>query len=320
MPFNSKLTPAAATGRSRQPSPWPVACSWASLRAGRHRLHCLLPYRHRRDHGLGGVRAISAAAGSRVTTSIPLPLLVLRVWLGAAMAGNGMYLHFFALGVLAACIALGFCYRASIVLFFVGFTYAFLPGSGVVHEPLLLDRSAQLPADLRPGAPLVLVGCPEEPADPSATAPAWTLWLLMAQMGIVYFYGGLAKMNGDWLRGEPMRTFLRTNTDFPIIGSLFTGERMVYLFAYGGLLLDLLIVPFLLWRRTRLSCLRAGARLSRHELAAVQYRHLPVARDRRHHALLFTFLAPAIRRLSRDNFWRNPRQPRLPARSRRAGD
>src|SRR5918997_832685 len=74
----------------------------------------------------------------------------------------------------------------------------------------------------------------------------------MAQMGIVYFYGGLAKLNGDWLAGEPMRTFLRSNTDFPVIGSLFTDERMVYLFSYGGLLLDLLVVPFLLWRRTRL--------------------------------------------------------------------
>ena len=38
---------------------------------------------------------------------------------------------------------------------------------------------------------------------------------------------------------------------FPLIGPLFTDEWVVYLFAYGGLLLDLLAVPALLWRRTR---------------------------------------------------------------------
>ncbi|MEJ7873187.1 MAG: HTTM domain-containing protein, partial [Rubrobacteraceae bacterium] len=41
-------------------------------------------------------------------------------------SGNGMYLHFLALGVLAVCIALGLWYRVSVVLFFVGFTYVFL--------------------------------------------------------------------------------------------------------------------------------------------------------------------------------------------------
>jgi hypothetical protein len=72
-------------------------------------------------------------------------------------------------------------------------------------------------------------------------------------MAIVYFYGGLAKLNSDWLRGEPMRTWLTEGTSFPVIGPLCTQEWIVYLFSYGGLLFDLLIVPFLLWRRTRLS-------------------------------------------------------------------
>lgn len=43
-----------------------------------------------------------------------------------AWPGVGMYLHFAALGVLAAFIALGFLYRLSAALFFVGFTYVFL--------------------------------------------------------------------------------------------------------------------------------------------------------------------------------------------------
>jgi len=51
----------------------------------------------------------------------------------------------------------------------------------------------------------------------SSTAPAGSLYLLAARMAIVYFYGGLAKLNSDWLRGEPMRTWLTEEMSFPVI-------------------------------------------------------------------------------------------------------
>ena len=40
--------------------------------------------------------------------------------------GNGMYIHFAVLGVVAACLMLGFFYRIAAPLFFIGFTYVFL--------------------------------------------------------------------------------------------------------------------------------------------------------------------------------------------------
>jgi vitamin K-dependent gamma-carboxylase len=45
--------------------------------------------------------------------------------------------------------------------------------------------------------------------------------------------------------------WLAARTDFPLIGHWFTEEWAAYVFSYGGLLLDLLFVPFVLWRRTR---------------------------------------------------------------------
>jgi len=84
------------------------------------------------------------------------------------------------------------------------------------------------------------------------TVPALSLWIIKAQVGIAYFFGGIAKLNPDWLiRGEPIRWFLSQKTDFPIIGSLFNQEWMVYVFGYSAVLLDLLVVPFLLWHKTR---------------------------------------------------------------------
>jgi hypothetical protein len=77
------------------------------------------------------------------------------------------------------------------------------------------------------------------------------VWLLRFQVGVPYFFGGIAKIDGDWLRAEPMRGWLADRTDFPLVGRWFTDEWMVYAMNYGGLLLDLLVVPALLWRRTR---------------------------------------------------------------------
>lgn len=49
-----------------------------------------------------------------------------------------------------------------------------------------------------------------------------------------------------------MKLWLAESADFPLIGKYFTLPNMEYVFSYGGLLLDLFIVPFLLWKRTRM--------------------------------------------------------------------
>jgi hypothetical protein len=85
----------------------------------------------------------------------------------------------------------------------------------------------------------------------AATVPAWTLWLLRGVVALPYFFGGVAKINGDWLRGDPMRLVLTGRANTPVVGPLFTEPLAPYLFSYGGMLFDLAVVPLLLWRRTR---------------------------------------------------------------------
>jgi len=49
-----------------------------------------------------------------------------------------------------------------------------------------------------------------------------------------------------------MRKWLSSRTEFPLIGQWFREEWMGYLFSYGGLLIDLLIFPLLIIKKTRL--------------------------------------------------------------------
>ena len=82
---------------------------------------------------------------------------------------------------------------------------------------------------------------------------AHSLWLLRILVGIPYFFGGVAKLNPDWLAGYPLRFWLESEADtFPILGQFFTEEWFVMFFAYSALFVDLLAVPFLLWRRSRI--------------------------------------------------------------------
>lgn len=167
--------------------------------------------------------------------------------------GDGMYYHFAILGLLAIFIAIGFYYRISAILFFLGFTYIFLLDKAPYLNHFYLISLVSFIMIFVPANRSASVDAYFDERLRSDSVPAWSLWLLQAQMGIVYVYGGLAKMNADWLRTEPMRSWLANRVDdFPLIGPLFITEPGVYFFVYGGLLFDLLIVPFLLWKRTRL--------------------------------------------------------------------
>jgi vitamin K-dependent gamma-carboxylase len=166
--------------------------------------------------------------------------------------GRGMYFHFYALGVLAVCILIGFFYRIAASVFFLGFTYIFLLDQTRYLNHFYLIVLISFLLIFVPAERALSVDCLLRPKLRSDVVPAWTLWLLRVQIGIAYFYGGIAKLGSDWLQGEPMRMWFSPYVNIPIFGVFFKQEWVVYSFAIGGLLFDLLVVPLLLWRRTRL--------------------------------------------------------------------
>lgn len=167
--------------------------------------------------------------------------------------GNGMYIHWAVLGALAAFIALGFLYRISVALFFLAFTYCFLLDQATYLNHFYLVCLLSFLLIFLPAHRALSIDALIRPRLRAQTTPASTLWLLRLQIGVVYFFGGIAKISPDWLRGEPMRAWMARSPDFPVLGRFFREEWAVYLVSYGGLFLDLLIVPFLLWRRTRIA-------------------------------------------------------------------
>jgi hypothetical protein len=84
------------------------------------------------------------------------------------------------------------------------------------------------------------------------SVPRWCVWLLRLQLFIVYFYGAIAKLNADWLAGEPMYSeLLRHGPDVPEIATHFPPALLAYAIAYGGILVDAAVPIMLCFRRTR---------------------------------------------------------------------
>jgi vitamin K-dependent gamma-carboxylase len=173
--------------------------------------------------------------------------------------GTGMYIHFFVLGLAAACVMAGFLYRLAAPVMFLAFTYFFLLDQARYLNHFYLVCLISFLMCFLPAERAFSVDALLRRKIRSDVVPAWTLWLLRAQVGIPYFYGGIAKLNSDWIHGgEPMRIWLSPLTKIPAFGHIFASEFVVYSFVIGGLLIDLLVVPLLLWRRTRLFAFAAA--------------------------------------------------------------
>lgn len=160
--------------------------------------------------------------------------------------GNGMYWHFAVLGALAICIMLGLAYRIATVLFFLGFTYVFLLEQARYLNHFYFISLLAFLLVIVPAHRVWSVDARLAKPRWQPTVPTWSLWLLRTQIGIVFIGAAVAKMNGDWLRGQPLSLWIAERPDFPVIGRFFGESWMGVLMSYGGLFLDLLVVPLLL--------------------------------------------------------------------------
>ena len=208
--------------------------------------------------GFGAIAAwwaIDCLRTGQITALFVVPQFHLRYWLFdwvRPWPEAGPYLHFIALAFLAACISVGLLYRWTTLLFAVGFSIFFLwdRTNYQNHYYLILLISWILVfLPLHRGWSLDAVNAPEIS---SAFIPRWMLWLIQFHIAMPYVFGGVAKLNSDWLAGAGLRDYLVTKSALPIVGPWLGSPSGAVTLAWGGLLFDLFVVPLLMWRRTRI--------------------------------------------------------------------
>jgi len=155
-------------------------------------------------------------------------------------------------GVAALGVALGAAYRWSAAAFFVAFSWAELTDvTNYLNHYVLVSLLAALLVVMPLGGTWS-VDAWLRPAVRRSHVPRWVLWTLRFQFAVVYLYAGLAKLEGDWLlHGQPLGIWLAARDDFPVLGAWFRVGWVPVAMSWAGCLHDLLVVPALLWRRTR---------------------------------------------------------------------
>lgn len=164
----------------------------------------------------------------------------------------GMHLHFALLGLACLGVALGYRYRLSITAFFFLFTYVeLIDRTAYLNHYHLVSLLSFTMIFLPLNAAASLDARRKAGGGEALSVPRGILWLLMAQIGLVYFYGGVAKLNPDWLfHAQPLRIWLYNAADIPLIGVFLREAWVAYAASWGGAIFDLTIVGWLLWRRT----------------------------------------------------------------------
>ena len=172
------------------------------------------------------------------------------------MAGPAMTALFWALSGLALCMAVGLFFRVAAVLLSLGLIYIQLIDVTTYLNHYYLAALLACLLSVSPAGRIWSLdnrlSARRGRTGPSGAVPALWLYLLRFQVGVVYSFAGLAKLNEDWLvHAQPLRIWLGTRTDLPILGPLFTLEGVPLAISWAGFLFDATIVLWLSWRRTR---------------------------------------------------------------------
>jgi hypothetical protein len=169
-----------------------------------------------------------------------------------AWPGYGMHLHFAALGVLAVLIALGLFYRVATLLFFLGYTYIFLIDTSYYNNHFYLICLLSFLLVLAPLHWSWSLDALRGAVAHTEHLPALWLWLFRLQLGVVYFYGGIAKLDPDWLNSRAPEGLLRAAHQDTILEPIMGIFWVPYLYGWTGLLFDLLIPFGMLLPQTRM--------------------------------------------------------------------
>lgn len=166
------------------------------------------------------------------------------------LPGAWMYGVYATLAAAALSLAVGWRSRASAAVACVLFTYAHLcDKANYLNHYYLVSILLGLAALL----PLAGALSVDSRRDGFATVPTWVLWLVRFQIGLVYFYGGVGKLESDWLfRAMPLRIWLAANGDFPVLGPILRWPETAFVMSWLGAAFDLSVAWLLCMRRTRL--------------------------------------------------------------------
>ncbi|TSE07651.1 MULTISPECIES: HTTM domain-containing protein [Aquimarina] len=167
------------------------------------------------------------------------------------LPGNGMYFYFAVMGIFGLLVMIGFRYRWSMIAYTIMWAGVYFMQKSSYNNHYYLLLLLCIIMSILPAGNYFSVDVKQNPLLKKISMPRWCLLVIIIQLWIVYTYASVAKFYPDWLDYTVAKNLMAGRAHYPIVGDILQGHWAHISVTYFGILFDLLIIPLLLWKRTR---------------------------------------------------------------------
>lgn len=168
------------------------------------------------------------------------------------LQGPAMYYYFMIMGIFGVFVMLGYKYRFSMLAYALLWTGAYLMQKSSYNNHYYLMMLLCWIMTILPANRWFSLDARINAEIKSHSMPRWVLLTLILQVWIVYTYASIAKLYPDWLDASMPALLMESRRHYWGIGEFLQQNWVHWAIAYTGIFFDLLIVPLMLWKRTRL--------------------------------------------------------------------
>ncbi|WP_310991549.1 HTTM domain-containing protein [Aequorivita marina] len=168
------------------------------------------------------------------------------------LQGDLMYYYFIVMGVFGIFVMLGYKYRFSMIAYAILWTGVYLMQKSNYNNHYYLMMLLCWIMAFLPANRWFSLDAKINPEMKSSAMPRWVLLILILQVWIVYTFAAVAKLYPDWLDASMAKLLMSGKSNYWLVGDVLQENWVHWTIAYTGIFFDLLIVPLLLWKRTRM--------------------------------------------------------------------
>lgn len=174
------------------------------------------------------------------------------------LLGKTMYLYFIIMGFFAWGVALGYRYRiSSIALAFMWSLVYFMQKSHYNNHYYFAALIAIILCFV-PAHRYYSLDTKYKRIQEQQTCDFWCLWIFAAEITLLYTYAAIAKFYPGWIQGDfialkydTQAFWFENQLGWSTFATLLRNSTLQNFVLWAGIFFDLLIVPFLLYKKTR---------------------------------------------------------------------
>jgi hypothetical protein len=174
------------------------------------------------------------------------------------LPGNGMLYYYGVMGLFGVLVAIGYKYRLSIIAYTIMWTAVYLMQKSSYNNHYYLLMLLCIVMSFLPANKNISLDAKIDPSIRSISMPRWAWVAIVLQMWIVYSYAAIAKIYPDWFNASFPALLMTGKKHYWLVGEFLQQSWVHYSMAWFGFFFDLLIIPLLLWKRTRLAAFLAA--------------------------------------------------------------